>query len=286
MYAVAGVTGNTGAYVAQALLEKDADIRVIVRDAAKGDSWKEKGADIALADLSDREALTKALTGVQGAYLLLPPHPTEDRILEKFEQLAKGLRTAVDAAGAPDLVLLSSVGAHLPKGTGPIQSLAKLEQVFADYSGNVTFLRPCYFMENFAQLLHPITLDGVLPSMLQPLDRQISMVSVRDIGEQAARLLMEGGNGHQVVELEGPASYSPLQAAAVFADLLGREVNAFPVPQEQWVPSLTGVGLSEDMSRLLAEMYGAINADEVAFEGAARRGEIPLEQALAALLNG
>ena len=228
MYAVAGVTGNTGAYVAQALLEKNADLRVIVRDAAKGESWKEKGADIALADLSDREALTKALTGVKGAYLLLPPHPTEDRILEKFEQLAKGLRAAADAAGTPDLVLLSSVGAHLPSGTGPIQSLAKLEQVFADYSGNVTFLRPCYFMENFAQLLHPITQDGVLPSMLQPLDRQISMVSVRDIGEEAARLLMEGGKGHQVVELRRSRQLFPATSGDHICRSSGPRGECFP----------------------------------------------------------
>ena len=73
MYAIAGVSGNTGSVVANTLLAAGKPVRVIVRDAAKGEPWKAKGAEVAVASLDDRAALAAALKGTQGAYLLIPP---------------------------------------------------------------------------------------------------------------------------------------------------------------------------------------------------------------------
>ena len=73
MFAVAGVTGQTGRIVADTLLTRGHDVRVIVRDAVKGAPWQARGAEVAVAALDDEPALTRALTGVQGAYLLTPP---------------------------------------------------------------------------------------------------------------------------------------------------------------------------------------------------------------------
>src|SRR5437016_5265158 len=72
MYVVAGVSGNTGKVVAETLLSQKKPVRVIVRDAAKGAAWKARGAEVAVAELDDVPALTKALAGAEGAYLLLP----------------------------------------------------------------------------------------------------------------------------------------------------------------------------------------------------------------------
>src|SRR5579863_8408986 len=73
MFAVAGVSGHTGKVVAETLLAQKKPVRVIVRDAAKGEEWKRRGAEVAVADLEDAEALTRALRGADSAYLLLPP---------------------------------------------------------------------------------------------------------------------------------------------------------------------------------------------------------------------
>ena len=73
MFVVAGVSGKTGSVVARTLLENGKKVRVVVRDAKKGDEWKAKGAEVAVASVDDAGALTKALQGAEGAYLLLPP---------------------------------------------------------------------------------------------------------------------------------------------------------------------------------------------------------------------
>ena len=70
---VAGVSGNTGKIVAESLLQQKRAVKVVVRDPAKGEPWKAKGAEVAVADLGDAAALGRALKGADGAYLLIPP---------------------------------------------------------------------------------------------------------------------------------------------------------------------------------------------------------------------
>ena len=71
MFVVLGATGHTGSVVAETLLARKLPVRVVVRSADKGASWKAKGADIAVASLDDVPALTTAFEGARGVYLLV-----------------------------------------------------------------------------------------------------------------------------------------------------------------------------------------------------------------------
>src|SRR6476469_5846970 len=122
MYVIAGVTGNTGSAAANALLAAKQPVRVIVRDAAKGEVWKAKGAEVAIASLDDRTALGAALQGATGAYLLIPPSAwNATDIPADRARYVEAIAGAVRDAKPGHVVLLSSVGAELPSGTGPIQ---------------------------------------------------------------------------------------------------------------------------------------------------------------------
>ena len=72
MYAVTGITGRVGGVVARTLLDTGQSVRAVVRDAAKGVAWKERGCEVALADMKDAKALTAAFTGVSGVFVLIP----------------------------------------------------------------------------------------------------------------------------------------------------------------------------------------------------------------------
>jgi hypothetical protein len=69
MYAITGVSGRVGGIVARTLLS----VRAVVRDPTKGAAWKERGSDVALADMNDASALTAAFTRVDGVFVLFPP---------------------------------------------------------------------------------------------------------------------------------------------------------------------------------------------------------------------
>ncbi len=66
MYVVAGVSGNTGKVVAETLLAQKQPVRVIVRSAEKGEEWKARGAEVAVAELDDVAALTRGARWREG----------------------------------------------------------------------------------------------------------------------------------------------------------------------------------------------------------------------------
>lgn len=266
MFAVTGVTGNTGSVVAQELLDAGKEVRVIVRNAEKGQVWKDKGADVVVADLTDLDALTQALTDIEAAYLMIPPDATSEQFVDSRKEIANNLYKAATAAKLPRAVLLSSVGAHLEAKTGPIITLRYLESLFKDSPVQTTALRPGYFLENWGAVLHPVLEENILPSFFEPLDLKIDMVATRDIGKLAAKnLLNPAPEDFKVIELKGNDQYSTLDIAAALSKALGKEITPVPVPAEAWVPTLTGIGLSADYSNLLAEMQGSINSTFIDF---------------------
>ncbi|MBN9414322.1 hypothetical protein ABS71_01285 [bacterium SCN 62-11] len=281
-FVIAGVTGNTGKAAAQELLRLNQPVRVLVRQAARAADWKTAGAEVVEADLGNAESLTAALRGAAGAYLLNPPNHGAADPLESAHQQGLVLARAIRDSGLPRAVVLSSVGGHLPEGTGIVETTYRLEQTLQGLP--VTFLRPSYFAENWAPLVGLAREQGVLPSMLQPLDKAIPMIATEDIGREAARILLEA-NPPAVVELVGP-SVSPAQVAEWLSSLLHKPVQVVPNPRDQWESQLEGAGASKRGAELVAGLQDAINAERLQFQNArqVRQATTPVLEVLRALL--
>src|SRR5215469_12727890 len=154
MFVVMGASGNTGHIVANNLLTRGQKVRVIGRNSAHLQPLTAKGAEPFIADVSD------AIAG------------------------------ALQSAGTKNVVALSSVGAELANGSGPVVSLHNLEEKLKHISGpNVLFLRAAYFMENTLPQVNAIRQMGVVAGPLRP-DLKIPMIATRDIGAVAADTLL------------------------------------------------------------------------------------------------
>ena len=288
MFVVAGVSGNTGKVVAEALLAEKLPVRVIVRSAEKGAPWKARGAEVAVAALDDVAALTKARDGARGAYLLLPPDMASSDARTENARRAEGYRKAIDASGVAHVVFLSSIGAQHASGTGPIGSLHDAEATLSRSTAALTFLRAAYFMENWGSSLYGLA-KGELPTFLTD-GRAIPMVATRDIGTTAAKLLVEGAKdarARSVVELAGPKDLSPGDVAAALGRVSGKAVKVAFGPEEYIVPALTGAGMNAHWAGLFREMIHGINAGVVDFgRGTARavRGTTDIEAVLRAIV--
>ena len=265
MYVVAGVTGHTGRAVAAALLGQGEKVRVIVRDAQQGEAWKQQGAEVAVAQLGDAAAVARALKGAQGAYLLVPPRYDADDMIAAQRPVIDALAEAVRTSGVPHVVLLSSLGAELSEGTGPIRSLHYAERTLGAASKHITFLRAGYFIENVAMVL-PATQGGMLPTFLTP-DRAIPMAGTADIGRAAAELLLEPAIGTRVVEFTTTRDWSPNDVARELSGILGRTITTQFAPLDAVVPALTGMGLPRGVAELVREMTAAINTGIVRRQG-------------------
>jgi len=285
MFVVLGASGNTGKVVAETLLTQKKKVRVVLRDAAKGQAWKEAGADVSIADVEDGAALKRAFSGAEGAYVLLPPNFSSSQVRVDNNRRASAIAAAVEAAGVPHVVMLSSVGAQQADGTGPVLGLRDAEATFTRAHAAVTFVRAAYFMENWGGALYAVA-QGVLPTFLLA-DKAIPLVSTRDIGTAVARLLAEGGSGKRVIELAGPREYSPRDVAAALARIVGKPIAVQQAPEEAMAPALMGAGMNAEWARLFQELTHGLNAGIVVWEGGHPlwRGETDVQTVLSTLIG-
>ena len=285
MYVVLGATGHTGSVVAQTLLERKQPVRVVVRSADKGAEWRAKGAEVSVASYDDQAALKRALQGARGVYLIVAPNYTAQPWLDAQRRAMDHAASAVRAIGNPHVVFLSSIGAHLPEGTGPIQAVRYGEQVLGAATSDFTAIRPAYFVENWAPVLGTAKAHGILPTFIAPAAK-VPMISTRDIGHVGAERLMAGGAGHETVELSGPELYSPDDVARALSQLLERPVSTQPAPLSAVVPTFKSFGFSDDAAKLFEDMYTAFSKGAIGYEHADRvvRGRVPLAEALKLLL--
>ena len=264
MYIVSGATGHTGSVVAKTLLEKGLSVRVIVRSKEKGAVFEKLGAEIAVADLQNADALTEALRGGKVLYLMNPPAYQAEDLFAEMQKVIEAFQTAIENSALEKIVVLSSVGGHLSSGTGNILTAYKLEQAFGNLDIPVTFVRAGSFMENWNTVLETAKTQGVLPSFYQPLDRKVPQVASADIGRVVAEAMQEKTVGKEVKELEGFWT-SPEETAEAFGKVLGKEVKAVSVPENQWTDILKNHNSPKNAASL-AEMFAGYNSGHIKFE--------------------
>src|ERR1700723_2029297 len=258
MYVILGASGNTGSIIANFLLSKGQKVRVVGRDKGRLQCFVEKGAEAFTADMSDAAALTKAFSGARAAYLLLPPITSREDQERDSDAIAK----AVKESGLRYAVHLSSYGAQVPEGTGPVVGLHSSEQKLNAISGlNVLHLRAAYFMENNLAAIGMIHGMGLVGNALLP-DLKIPMAATRDVGDYAAqRLLHLDFSGKQTRELLGERDLSMTEATAVIALGIGKpDLRYEQFPYDQVQQALTQLGVPPKGAAMYIEMYKAINA--------------------------
>jgi uncharacterized protein YbjT (DUF2867 family) len=266
MYVVLGATGHTGSIIANTLLLKGERVRVVGRDASRLERFARKGAEAFVANVSDAAMLTKALSGARAAYLLVPPNMTSPDYRADQEVETDAIAKAVKNSDLHYAVFLSSYGAHVPEGTGPIAGLHSAEQKLNAISAlNVLHLRAGYFMENNLLAIGMIQAMGIFGHALLP-DLKLPMIATRDIGEYvAARLLKLDFAGKQTRELLGERDISINEATAIIARGIGTpDLRYVQFPYDQVEQVLMQMGLQPKTAGLFIEMYKAINEGVVA----------------------
>ncbi|HKO89898.1 MAG TPA: NmrA family NAD(P)-binding protein [Polyangiaceae bacterium] len=285
MFVITGATGHTGSAAAEALLAAGQQVRVVVRDRAKAEPLRARGAEIFVADLADTDALARAVHGAAGVFLISPPDLGAQDFIGERRRLTQRQVDVLAAEKVPHVVLLSSIGAQHASGTGLILSTHHAEQQLRSSGLAATFVRAGYFVENWAAVLGAVKGDGVLPSFTAA-DRRMPSVSTADIGKAIAQALLEGPRGVRVIELSGPSDVSPNEVAATFSRILGRPVQVVEAPLASIVPTFTSFGMSANIAGLFREMYEGMREGRIAAEGGEQvRGTTPLETTLRALLG-
>jgi uncharacterized protein YbjT (DUF2867 family) len=282
MYVILGATGHVGGAAAAALLRAGEAVTVVTRDDGKAAAWRARGAEAAVVDVSDIEALRAVFRRGRRAFLLNPPAaPDTDTDAEEHRTL-DAIVAALDGSGLEAVVLESTYGAQAGDAVGDLSVLYDFEQALRRQPIPATVLRAAYYMSNWDAMLEPAQ-GGVLPTMF-PADFALPMVAPADLGEAAARLLRApDGVVHHV---EGPARYSSDDVAAAFARVLGCDVRVEATPPQGVEAAFRGLGFSETGAAAYARMIAATVDGAADMPEPTERGPTTLEAYVEGLVQG
>ncbi len=263
MYAITGITGKVGGVAARTLLAAGQRIRAVVRNADKGGLWSGLGCQVAIAQMEDAAALTRAFTDVTGVFILPPSNFDPEPGFPEAKAVISAVRQALDATRPARVVCLSTIGAQALQ-SNLLSQRTLMEQALSKLPMPVTFLRPAWFMENLSWDIDQAREQGVVSCFLQPLDKAIPMVATADVGRVAAELLLQD-SGKRVVELAGPDWVTQNEIASELAKALHRPVRAQAVPRENWGMIFRAQGMRDPIPRI--QMLDGFNEGWIKFEG-------------------
>ena len=285
MYAITGITGKVGGALARTLLAAGQSVRAVVRNAAKGRSWAEKGCEVALAEMEDATTLTSAFKEVDGVFVLPPSEFDPAPGFPEARAVINAVKTALEAKQPRRVVCLSTIGAQATK-PNLLTQRTLMEQELRGLTIPVTFLRPAWFMENFAWDVASARDNGVIASFLQPVNKPVPMIATADVGRVAAELIQKDWHGYRIVELEAAHRITPNEAAATFARILGHPVRVEIVPRETWGSLFKSQGMKNPMPRI--QMLDGFNEGWIQFErggSGSMKGKVTLETVLRGLIG-
>lgn len=262
MYIITGATGNTGKEITEGLLKAGKAVTVIGRSAERLQPLTAQGAIAAVGDLEDTAFLTKTFAGATAVYVVIPPKwdlTTDWRTYQRV--ISTSITNAIREAGVHKVVVLSSNGAHLPTGAGPVTGLYELEQMLQAVPNlDILTLRAGYFMQNLFASMGMMKHMGIFGYSLGG-DVKTPLVHTRDIAEVAIKYLLSlDFQGFKPVFVSGAADLSMNEAAQILGKAIGNLALAYVAfPYADAKAGMMQNGIPETIADGYNELFKSLN---------------------------
>jgi uncharacterized protein YbjT (DUF2867 family) len=258
-YIITGGAGHISKPLVETLLSKGHDVTVIGRNAEHLKPLTDKGARAAIGSVEDVTFLKQAFQGADAVYTMVPPQYAAGN-LQGYQQIGANYAEAIKASNIRYAVNLSSVGAHLQEGGGPVSGLYLVEQELNKLAdANVLHLRPGFFFINFYSNVPMVKGMNIIGGNYGDSNAIMVLSHPDDIAEVAAEELLNlSFKGHSVRYLA-----SDERTTGDIARLLGAAVGKAELPwvaftDEQAYQGMTQAGVPEPMAQKYAEMGAAM----------------------------
>ncbi|HUL71320.1 MAG TPA: NAD(P)H-binding protein [Gemmatimonadales bacterium] len=260
MITIMGATGNTGRPAVEQLLTLGEKVRVLGRSADRLKPLVMAGAEARVGDPTDPVFLSQTMQGTEAVSVMIPPDYQAPDVLAYYDRVGIAAEQAIRRNRIRRVTFLSSVGAELPSGTGPIAGLGRQERRLSALGADVLFLRPSYFYENFYSAIPMIRHLGLIGGAIAP-DAPFPMTATRDVGMAIADALhRRDWSGVSVRELPGPRDYTMAETTAMIGRAIGKpDLKYVQFPDADFVKGLLQAGFSENAAGLFVEMAHALS---------------------------
>lgn len=263
-YVITGSLGHISKPLVEKLTAAGNDVTVISSNADRAAEITALGAKAAIGSVQDIAFLTQTFTGADAVYTMVPPTWNANDWKKHIASVGTGYAEAIKAAGVKKVVNLSSLGAHMPEGCGPVSGLYFVEQSLNALEGtDVLHLRPAFFYHNLLANIGMIKNMGIIGGNYGENAKMI-MVDPSDIADVAAEALLHLNFTGKSVKYISSAEILTSEIAAA----IGKEIGK---PDLKWInfadadtkAGMVQAGISEEVASNYAEMGAAMRSGEM-----------------------
>lgn len=232
---VTGGTGTTGRLVAEGLRKAGILPRIATR--------KPSGENEILFNWQQPESARRAFDGIDAMYIVAPTSTSD------HGTVVPPILDSALSSGVRRFVLLS---ASSLEADGPMMG-----QVHAYLAANApewTVLRPTWFLQNFSQKQHQLTIgqENVIYSATG--SGRVGFIDANDIAAAAVSALLRNQSWNRDFILTGPETLSYADVVSKISDVLGRAIRHVNLSVDQLSDRYRAGGLDEDYAHVLASM--------------------------------
>jgi uncharacterized protein YbjT (DUF2867 family) len=280
---IAAASGNIGRRTADKIIQAGVETILLARHPEKLADLVDRGATVKSIGSDDAQGLIEATQNADALFWLTPPKLDTPSLYDWYIQTAMAGANAVRENGIKRVVNISSIGAGSASNLGTVSFSGNVESIFNQTTANVLHLRPGYFMENFLAQIEFIQGDRTVYFPYAN-DHDIPWISTDDIGDEAARYLLDdrwAGKtdlqqsqaalqkaaryllddrwaGKWTRNLMGPENLTLLETTAVLSKLLSRPIEYVQVTVESMQQRLGLMGATPDVQRELGNLFRAL----------------------------
>jgi NAD(P)-dependent dehydrogenase (short-subunit alcohol dehydrogenase family) len=164
---ITGSLGNIGKPLAKQLVSAGHEVTVISSNAERKQAIEEIGAKAAIGSVSDSAFLADTFAGADALFAMTPPNLGGKNVISNTVNAGRAFAEAIKKANIKRVVMLSSIGAHLPNGTGPIAGLHPIEALYNELDNTaLTILRAGFFYTNLYNDVPMIKGTGIMGAII------------------------------------------------------------------------------------------------------------------------
>lgn len=259
MIVITTPTGQIGKQILKQILDSGEPIRVIARDPSRLDPKIRDRVDIVQGSHDDIDVLTKAFTGADCVFWLVPPNPHTDSPRDHYINFTRPACEAITSQGVKRVVTVTSLGHGFGQHAGLLTAAFAMDDLIEGTGVSYRALRMPFFLENLLNQVESIKNQGAF-FIANSGDRQLATVATADIAETAAKLLLDDSwSGQDSVPVVGPDELSPNEMAQIMSEVLESPVHFQQVSSEAYKVTMMQHGMSEAWAQGMVDMAAAQN---------------------------
>ena len=260
-YVITGGAGHISKPIVGRLLAAGHLVTVVGRNPEHLKGLADQGATAAAGSVDDVKFLTEAFDGADAVYTMVPPNMAAPDWKTWIGKIGENYAQAIKNAGVKYVVNLSSIGAHLPDGGGPVSGLYRAEQVLNSLKNvHIKHLRPSYFFNNFLSSAGMVKQMSIIGSNFGGDNFKMILTDTNDVAEAATEELLNlNFTGHSIRYIASDER-NINEVAKIFGDAIGKPGLPWVVfTNDQAYEGMLQAGLPQEIARNFAEMGNALH---------------------------